>query len=653
MTDTLAADTKHWTGAHHRMYGMIRVDAKAFRFMGAEPEDAPAMRQTGLQVFPTRTIYSFEESGVAVKLTFMTPVLPYDLDVFSRPVTYIDWRIQSTDAAHHEVSLYIECSGEIAVNTPDQKIVFGRCKAGCLELLRIGSHEQPVLEKRGDDLRIDWGYLYLAAEREAAVETAICACHGRRMFAETGALPENDDLRMPLQAFDDIDHGASGLALVCVRHLGKIGPAGAEWGVMLAYDDILSIEYLERRLRPYWRRKRANAAEMLVSAWNERQALRRECEQFDAELMGDLRAIGGGEYAWLAALCYRQCIAAHKLTADFDGRPHYFSKENFSNGCIATIDVTYPSSPFFLLFNPELLKAQLTPVLKYATPPRWRFPFAPHDLGTYPLANGQVYGGAENTEKDQMPVEESANILIMAAAIARAEDSPDYAQEHWPLLRQWAEYVRDKGFDPENQLCTDDFAGHLAHNTNLSLKAILGLASYGMLCGMLGLPQEETEYRDKAREMAREWMRQAADGDHSRLAFDKAGTWSQKYNLVWDRILGLGVFPPEVAQREIAFYKTQQLKYGLPLDSRSEYTKLDWIVWTASLAEERHDFEGFILPLFDFANETPDRVPLTDWYWTNTGKMAGFQARSVVGGVFVPLLYDEAVWAKWRNRKRD
>jgi hypothetical protein len=364
--------------------------------------------------------------------------------------------------------------------------------------------------------------------------------------------------------------------------------------------------------------------------------------------MADLTKVGGEKYAHLAALAYRQSLAAHKLVTAPDGQtPYYFPKENFSCGCISTVDVIYPAAPILLLLNPHLVEASLAPVMDYVKSGKWPFPYAPHDLGTYPLANGR-----DPNKIETMPVEESGNMLILFAAIAKAEGNTAFAEKYAPILQQWADYLVDKGLDPENQLCTDDFAGHLAHNTNLSIKAIIGLGSYAQILEMQGKKDPASRYRAKAQEFAARWVGMASDGDHYRLAFDKPGTWSQKYNLVWDKILRLNLFPAEVAQKEIAFYENQLNRYGLPLDNRKTYTKVDWELWTATLAESPADWEKLISPIYDWINQSPTRVPLTDWYWTRDGTQVGFQARSVVGGIFIKMLSDPAVWTSWTDRAR-
>jgi hypothetical protein len=644
MADHLTDEnTKHWTGTEQPLTSLIRIDGQTFRIMGRDPRGVAALPQQSVEVLPTRTIYDFEGAGVHVTLTFLTPALPRDLEVLSRPVTYLVWRISAVDGRQHGVEVYLDASAALAVNTADQPVEWSRFRLNGMDAMRLGSQQQPVLEKEGDNLRIDWGYLYIAAPQEMhATESATALSTARASFGDSGKLPDTDETETNRPA------GARGVAgLAVALPFGSVGTTPVSRHLLVAYDDVWSLTFLERRVRPYWRRNGATAADLLQAAEHDFPSLTERSEAFDRDLMRDLRQAGGEHFARMTALAYRHSVAAHKLAVDADGTLLFFPKENLSNGCVDTVDVFYPSSPLYLLLNPKLLQGSVEPVMEYASMPRWRFDFAPHDLGRYPHANGQVYGGGEKTEENQMPVEESSNMIILTAAIAHAEGSAALAQRYWPALGKWAAYLKEKGLDPENQLSTDDFAGHLAHNANLSVKAIVALGAYAELARQLGHGAEADSYLKTAQDFAHRWVEMAADGDHYVLAFDKPGTWSQKYNLVWDKVLGLNLFPASVAQKEIAFYETHQGRYGLPLDNRSEYTKLDWIYWTAALAGSQKDFDALIDPTWKFANESPSRVPLTDWYWTQDAKQRGFQARSVVGGLFMKMLTDDAVWKKW------
>ena len=648
MADHLTDDvTRHWTGTPQSLAGLVRIDGKPYRIMGNEPEEIPAMEQRKVQVLPTRTIYEFEGGGVTITLTFMTPALPADLDVMARPVTYVTWTVQAKDGNEHSVVLYFDASGQLAVDSLAQQVVASRLHFGGITALRVGSQQQPILQKAGDFIRIDWGYLYLTTPPGQGTEQVITERRAaRKGFVETGSIP-GDDAETPSPAGD-----WEGPALSYRFDLGKVGSTPVSRYLVLAYDEGFSVQYLDRWLRPYWRRKGATIASLLEDSMRDYQSLSARCQKFDEELMADLGRVGGQDYALLAALAYRESFAAQGLAMDYDGTPLSFPKENSSCGCVSTVDVIYPAAPILLMFNTTLLKASMTPVLAYAGTYHWPFRWAPHDLGIYPQANGHDYPANVdlNSVEGHMPVEESANMILMAAAIAKADGNADFAARYWPLYSKWANYLKEKGLDPEKQIVTDDFTGPLAHNANLSVKAISALGAYAQLCQILGKKDEAASYRKVAEQYVQDWRRMAADGDHYRLAFDQPGTWSQKYNLIWDKLLGLNLFPPDVARTEIKFYQTKQNVYGLPLDNRALYTKLDWLLWTATLPDNSADFEALFAPGYKLANETPDRLPLTDFYDTDTGKHRDFQARSVVGGIFIKMLADQAAWKKWAGR---
>jgi Domain of unknown function (DUF4965)/Domain of unknown function (DUF1793)/Domain of unknown function (DUF5127)/Domain of unknown function (DUF4964) len=616
-SDQLNADTtRHWTGTPQSLQGSLEVDGKWYSFMGPDLASPKAV-QKSLSVQATQTIYTFACGPVSLYVKFISPLLLNDLDLLSRPVSYLVFRVKSNDHARHQVSLSFKASTDIAVNTVDQEVMARRYDSRHLSILKAGTLAQPVLQKKGDNLRIDWGYLYVAVP---AGEKAV------QFISAT----DQPGMAVPNERVDSTT--GKHLTLATVIPFKQVDTQTVEKYIMIGYDEQYAVQYFGDNLRPWWNRDGQSSMELqLEKATTEYASVIKKCAGFDMRLFGDALRSGGSNYAKLCIAAYRQSISAHSLLRSPQGDLLFLSKENFSNGSINTVDVTYPSAPLYLVYNPDLLKGMLNGIFYYSESGKWQKPFAAHDLGTYPLANGQTYD-------EDMPVEESGNMIILTAAIAKAEGNANYAGKHWKTLSAWVNFLVKDGFDPANQLCTDDFAGHLARNANLSLKAIVGIGCYGMLAEMLGDAATAARYKDTAAAMAKRWVPMADAGDHFGLTFNDKNTWSQKYNLVWDKVLGLHLFPQKVYDKEVKYYLTKQNAFGLPLDSRKTYTKSDWILWTATLSPSYQDFKAITDPVYKYLTETKSRVPLSDWHQTTDGSQVGFQARSVVGGYFMKVL---------------
>ena len=589
------AETTHWSGPQMPVGVTLTADGKTWRLCGRAPENVPALPQTGVTVKPLESVYTFAEGALKVELTFATAKLADDLDVFSRPVAYVTARV----AGAKDWKLNAQISPALARNDDRVAMVTNTCTVAGLPAISIGRKEQKALAYSADHARIDWGYAWL------------------------------------------------------------VGPSAAKDGeahFLLAYDDIWAVQFFGENLPDWWRRDGLKFTSMLAQAEVQRADVLKRVAAFDAELWADLVKVGGVKYAELASLAYRQTYAACKLAADRNNQPLYFSKENDSNGCIGTVDILYPQSPQMLLMSPTLMRAMLAPVLVYASHPRWPWPFAPHDLGRYPLANKQRYAGGETSKRESalMPVEECGNMIITLAALAEIEGTAEFAAGWWPTVTKWIQYLEKFGFDPGNQLCTDDFAGHLAHNANLAAKSIVAMACYARLAEKLGDAAAARKYGQLAKDLVPKWMDAAKGGAAGsyRLAYDRPGSWSMKYNLAWDRVLGLNLFPKEVYENEMKAYRQLVQPFGLPLDNRRLWTKTDWELWCATFTGRKDDFDCIVDRVWRFAHETPSRVAFSDWYWTDKGKYVHFIGRSVIGGVFMPMLCDRGLWQKYASRDK-
>ena len=590
-SNTIAAHCHNTTGGAYADFGL-------FKNIKPKGPELKLAEQKSLDVLATNTYYTFSCGPVELDLVFTAPMLIDDYDLISMPINYISYQVRATDKKKHDVQIYFGASRLLAVNKDNQPTNTTMGEENGVKYVRTGTIEQPILAKTGDGICIDWGYFYLPAiNGEVSIE---------------------DDGRI----------------LAYTHDFGSVETASSF--MMMGYDEIEDIEYFYHRYKAYWAHGGSVTLCQAFKTMESRYAsIMKKCRQFDKQIYDDGMKAGGKEYAEILSGSYRHVMAAHKLFEDKDGNLLWFSKENNSNGCVNTVDLTYPEAPLVLAYNPELQKAMMTSIFDYSLSGRWTKPFAAHDLGTYPRANGQVYGG-------DMPLEEAGNMITLAATICMLDGNTSYVKKYWDIMTTWADYLVENGLHPANQLCTDDFAGHWAGNCNLAIKAIMGIAGYAEIAKMMGKDDVYAKYNAKAKEMAAAWESETKVKDHYELAYGAGeDTWSQKYNMVWDKLWKTGIIPGGAMQTEVKYYLKKQNKYGLPLDVRKDYTKSDWIMWSAAMADTDKDFQAFVTPLYKYINETPSRVPISDWHDTKTGNMVGFKARSVIGGYWMKVLADK------------
>ena len=609
------AHTIHWAGDKKDIYGTITVDGVKYGWLGVH--SCKVAETLGVAVTPTATKFTMQAGPVCLLASFRTPMLPDDLETLSTPITYADLTVCSTDGASHEAVVEVGASSKLCYDGNAHPTLVGNTfKRGALNFSYVGRAQQHVLAGSGDHITIDWGYLFMATPNNAFMDRNNLHTEWPVTVTET-----------PVSSY-----------------------------AMIGYEDTVSINYFGAPCRAWFTHTGATLMDAFDDFANRYDEIKAACEALDARVLADAEAVGGEDYKKIVAASWRHTFAAHKLICTPKGEMALLSKENDSNGCIGTVDVSYPSTPLFLKYCPELVNALSRPVLEFAAMPVWRFDFAPHDVGRYPYATGQVYAAPDANcgdsheliylydadsniydDRYQMPVEECGNMLVMLASAIHFGASDKLASEHFASLEKWVRYLDIYGEDPGEQLCTDDFAGHLNHNVNLSAKAIVGVKCYAYIMHHFGKDEEGAKWDARATEMAASFLERVTKTDVTPLTFDGQG-WSMKYNLCWDLVMDLGLLPKEFYDKEAKSYLPRLNTYGLPLDSRSDYTKSDWECWAAALAQDEETRKAILAPVARYLEESKSRVPFSDWYYTTSGIYVAFMGRSVQGGVFMPML---------------
>lgn len=638
MTDKLNdSNTKFWHGEEKKIFGYLYVDDKKYCFMGLS-EDSKKLTQVGLEVTALRTIYHFSEEDFTFDLEFLSPLTLLDYNVLSCPVCYLCYSFKSNNK--HNISVEIVVNQEICYNTCFENTIrecrANRFKLENFECVSVALERQLPMSHSNDEDAADWGSYYLAGD--------------------TCKVVKNDSI-IDLYALN--------------KHENVTKDEGF---FMLGFDDIVSIFYFGEYLKGYYFAQGKTIFDALTESYSNLSLVKEKCLKEEAMVV-DFASKYDEKYLFILNAAYRQAIGAHKLVKNGKGDLLFLSKESNSDGCIATVDVTYPSIPLFLLVRPELVKGMITPIFDFARFPIWDFDFAPHDVGIYPYCLGQYYAIKNNEEEQldlmvkdwhkatllpfyyqypkgtpifdfekQMPVEESANMIIISYLYTMASKDSSIINNNFDLLSKWVNYLVKKGLRPLHQLCTDDFAGPISGNANLAIKAIEGIKCYSLICKELGMEEKSLHYSEIACAYSKEWMEIYNRGDHSILAIDLDDSFSLKYNLAIDQFLKIPLFSKEFKEAEINYYLTKMNRYGIPLDSRKAYSKTDWQLWCTTLTEDYSKRNKIIESIYLFLCETTDKVPFTDWYNTDVPTYNMFRNRTVLGGLFMPILVE-----KWED----
>ncbi len=642
-----------WNGHVTALCGLARIDGTPYLFAGAPAlPNGPAlttMTQTSLTVTATRSTYVMNGGGVTLTVEFLSPVDLGDLQRQSVPLSYVTVTAAANDGRSHSVAVYLDASAEWVHGDVTQQVTWSAQNTGTMTALSCRPATPGVLQEHGD--QASWGSLVFATPTAAnptwqtGQDTVV-----RAAFATGGTLAGTDDTDRPRAINDDWP------VFALARDLGTVtSAASAPFRVSLGHVRTPAVSYLGTNLDPWWTRYWSDWPAMLDWFDADYASAASAATALDTRIATDASAAAGGgttgdHYAAVCSLALRQAVGGTELV-DHGGSAWAFLKEISSDGNVSTVDVTYPAFPAYLYLSPGYLQLLLAPMLEYAEHGGWPKAFAEHDLGSgYPNAAGHNDGNEED-----MPVEESANMLIMSAAVVQRQSASAgaaFATAHYPILQQWADYLVGNALDPGLQNQTDDFTGFIAHSVNLALKGIIGIGAMSLIATAAGRTADAAHYLGVARGYVSQWVTKGLDssGRHMKLAYDQDGTWSLKYNGFPDRLLGLGLVPLGVATMEAAWYQSQAGAHGVLLDPRNDYTKADWEMWTAAwLADRTATRDTLVNGVYGFADTTPQRVPFSDWYVVASGAQQGFADRPAIGGVLALLLRPAGQTVTWHK----
>ncbi|TVY85335.1 Glutaminase A [Lachnellula suecica] len=620
-----------WAGQIAAWTGMIRVDGTTYTWMGAPGPQS--VTQKSFEYTSTKSIFTMDVGGVVeMNITFLSPITPDDQKRQSLVFSYLDVAVQSLDGHSHDVQLYTDISAEWVAG--DHSSVaqwdYGTTSDG-ISYHKVYRQTQLLFSETND--QADWGYWYYATQNtqnltfQSGADTAV-----RGAFESNGVLADTNDTNYrPIDQQYPVFGFSSDLGYILnsVNTLYTIGLAQEQ---AMQFDGATGIVPLTSLWTSYF----SSETDALSFFYNDYSTSSTTASALDQKIATDSIAAAGQDYLTITSLAARQAFGAVELVGNLT-QQYLFLKEISSDGNIQTVDVIFPFHPILVYLKPELLKLLLDPLFENQESGQYPNKYSMHDLGAHwPNATGHPDGADE-----QQPLEECGNMLIMTLAYAQRTNDNAYLSQHYNILAQWTEYLIEEALIPADQISTDDFAGSLANQTDLALKGMIGIEAMAVIANLTGNTADAANYTNIAHSYIEQWqvlgIAHDATPPHTTLAYGMNDTHGLLYNLYGDAELSLNLVPQSVYDMQSAFYPTVNEIYGVPLDTRHNYTKNDWEMFTAAIASDTTK-QMFVKDVAAWIDQTTTSKPETDWYDAITGGYGGgFTARPVVGGHFALL----------------
>ncbi|TGO14176.1 hypothetical protein BTUL_0057g00430 [Botrytis tulipae] len=623
-----SGNAQFWTGQNLIWSVIARVDNVTWNLFGvASPGSGTRYGTTiSAKYTSTHSIFNVTAGSVIFSLDFFSPVSTGNYLRQSLPFSYLTVSAGTTAAT--DIQIYSDISGTWTGQTVSSSWTL--TKQNTTSAFSIRANSRATYTEASDQAL--WGEAIYSSQpsststltTESGDRTAV-----RKVFSDTGALSG------ALGAWST--DGVTGIS----HDLGSVtGTSSVTYAV--GYIREAAVNYLGTPYTGYYRATYPETIDALEHFFEDYDDALVESHTIDSELSAAATQAAGTNYSDITTLSLRQVYGGIDLVipnATLDTSDVLaFVKEISSDGNVNTVDVIMPLFPVLYVTNPEYLRLLLEPILQYLASGRWTLPYVIHDIGSaYPNATGHDDGVAE-----VMPIEETGNLLILALAYQKASNNTAWANKYYTLLNKYASYLPSTSLNITLQLSTNDAAGPLANETNLAIKAAVGLKAFASLAGetyanysTIGGAHATQIYTDK--------LGTDADQTHFVLNYpDNDDSWKIPFNLYPDVLLDLSTFPDAAYTMQENYYPTIRSEGGVALDSRQAWAKSDWNIWTAGTTTGAVR-QSFVDDLWAFISNGKNSWPFSD-RWTvkidgNTeeGIEEALRARPTVGGHFALL----------------